>query len=103
MESDTRVKLNAYQLAALGLLSGTIVSIATYLVMRLLLSPIGEHQPAESGESGSEPPIQPGIDPEMPAHVPHHFTEDLVIPGFTETGQDVERDDDTKGRSPEGV
>lgn len=48
-------------------------------------------------------PPQPDVDVAVPATVPSHFTEELVIPGITETGADVERDDETLGRSPEGI
>jgi len=95
MQRNTAVKLNAVQLAALGLAGGTIVSVATYLLVRLLHSPV-------TGQ-GTEAPIQPAVSRQMSVELPHHFTEDLVIPGITETGIGIERQDDTLGRSPEGV
>lgn len=49
------------------------------------------------------PPIQPAVTAQMAAHVPDHFSEELIVPGFTETGQDIERQDEEHGRSPEGV
>lgn len=48
-------------------------------------------------------PVEPMGDAVMPAHIPNHFSEGIVVPGFTETGADVVRDDDNYGRSPEGV
>lgn len=56
-----------------------------------------------SGDAAGRVPVQPAVDRAMPAQVPDHFTEELIIPGLTETGADVERQDDTIGRSPEGV
>jgi hypothetical protein len=38
-----------------------------------------------------------------PAEIPQHFSEDLVVPGFTETGAEIVKQDREEGRSPEGV
>lgn len=107
MEREGLTARNTLQIAALGVLVSAIVSLGVIFTIRLLTggrrrSPEQE-QWANGSTRGTPPPIQPTVDIEMPVRVPHHFSEDVVIPGFTETGQDIERQDDIDGRSPEGV
>lgn len=96
-------------LAGVAVLTSVLVAVGVlYLVRRGhggMSEGSGDHalNGHGSGDHSGTVPIQPGIIREMPAHVPHHFTEELIVPGFTETGQDVEQQDDELGRSPEGV
>lgn len=92
---DVRAPQGAVSVAALALFGSAIAAIATrYILRRTLLS---------SGPRLRPTPVQPAIGKEMPDAVPSHFTEDLIVPGFTATGADVERQDDVFERSPSGV
>lgn len=90
-------------LAGLALMASALVAIGVlYAVRRRAGSPTSTT--AEGGEQpSSRVPIQPAVETVAPAEVPHHFSESLVVPGFTETGMDIERRDDSDGRSPGGV
>lgn len=107
MERQGLTTRNSLQIAALGVLVSAIVSLGVIFTIRVLTghrSPSSDTAEWSDGSvRGTPPPIQPAIGIEMPATVPHHFTEDVVLPGFTETGQDIELQDDADGRSPEGV
>jgi hypothetical protein len=108
VNNRTLANLSPLQLGliALGVSLGSALGVM--LVTRMAGGMRGE--PADHPESGPSDtagaeriPPQPEIDTAMPDVVPSHFSENLVIPGFTETGAQVEQDDDTQGRSPEGV
>lgn len=107
MERDRLTTRNSLQIAALGVLVSAIVSLGVIFTLRFLAP--GRRRSSDTDEwsngsgRGTPAPTQPAVDIEMPATIPHHFTEDVVIPGFTETGQDIELQDDVDGRSPEGV
>lgn len=83
--------------------SQLIRGIALGLIVSTVAGAIAQILRAGSTPHELPPDAQPAVDTSMPAEVPHHFTEDLIVPGFTETGADVERQDDEDGRSPEGV
>jgi hypothetical protein len=107
MERERLTTKNSLQIAVLGILVSAVVSLGVIFTLRFLTG--GRRRPSDGEEwsngstQGTPPPIQPAIGIEMPATIPQHFTEDVVIPGFTETGQDIELQDDIDGRSPEGV
>ena len=119
MERERLTARNSLQIAALGVLVSALVSLIVIFAMRFMMrgraEPATEQHPADTLPSWTGPQavptippaggqaVQPAVDIVMPVEVPQHFTEDIVIPGFTETGQDVELQDDTSGRSPEGV
>lgn len=109
MDAQNRIRLarlNSLQIAGLAVLTSTLAALSVLFAVRLAM---GRHRPVTADvatampESTAPDTVQPAVDSEMEARLPHHFTEDLIIPGFTETGQDVLRDDETAGRSPEGV
>lgn len=87
--------------AAVALLAGALFRAAITAGIVVAARLAASHRSNDDGNASV--PIQPAIDPQMPSQVPHHFTENLLVPGFTETGQQVEEEDDTQGRSPEGV
>lgn len=100
------------RLSPLHLIGGTIFfslvfSAAVYLTNRALRG--GDPSGTEDGESGgtgvgtSSVPVIPTVDPGTPDPEPAHFTEAAMVPGFTETGAQIEHDDDVEGRSPGGV
>lgn len=100
MNNRKLAELGPVPLAALTM----AVSIAGALLVLLMTRLWNGRAAPEIDTAGTERiPPQPEVDLAMPATMPGHFTEELVIPGFTETGADVERDDDTLGRSPEGA
>ena len=45
-------------------------------------------------------PIQPAVNTAAPAQMPHHFSEDLLVPGLTHSGTEIAQQE---GRNPEGV
>jgi hypothetical protein len=100
MNNRRLAELGPIRLAGIAMVASIGSALLVLLFTRLWSGAAGP----EMDTSGADRiPQQPEVDLAMPATVPGHFTEELVIPGFTETGADVERDDDTLGRSPEGV
>lgn len=95
--------LNAPTATLLGALLSALTAALTITAIILFRR---SRRSKGKGHSADDPMMfqaQPAVSTEMSASVPHHFTEDLIIPGFTETGQQVEEQDDTLQRSPEGV
>ncbi len=100
--------MNDRKLAGLGPLQLAGIAMAASIISAILVMLAGRKWKPAAGlaidVSGVKRiPPQPEVDLAMPSSVPTHFTEELILPSFTETGADVERDDDTWGRSPEGV
>jgi hypothetical protein len=96
-KTDRLARLNAYQIAALALVSSSVVAVAVLLLFRR--SKLS--QPAVAPEA--EIPIQPAISTSAPVDIPTHFSEDLLIPGLTHTGAEIAEQDREEGRSTEGV
>jgi hypothetical protein len=88
--------------ASLAIAGATVVVTSLRRRREPAVMPAGTREPVVVNSAGSGE-VQPAVEVEMPATVPHHFTEELIIPGFTETGADVEEQDAHNGRSPEGV
>ncbi|HLJ67420.1 MAG TPA: hypothetical protein VKX16_08675 [Chloroflexota bacterium] len=86
--------LNAYQVAGLAVLTSTVAAIAVLIALRRFIAPA----PAEPGSRGKV-----SLSGRGRSGVPHHFSEELIVPGFTETGAQVLAEDESSGRSPEGV
>jgi hypothetical protein len=107
MERRTLTPTKPYQVAALAglaLLASALVAVGIlYAVRSRVRGAPSEQDPSGNPAASTSVPIQPAVDTIAPAHVPHHFSESLIVPGFTETGTDVERQDRTDGRSPGGV
>jgi hypothetical protein len=116
MNNRTLAELGPLQLAVIAMAASIGSALLVVLVSRLWAGQKEERpQPLpgttqvraperQTDATGADRiPPQPDVETAMPATAPSHFTEELVIPGFTETGADVERDDETLGRSPEGV
>jgi hypothetical protein len=102
-ESRGLDRLNAWQLAGLAAALSTAVAVIVFIYVRRTAEvvPIGRpdhgRRDAFSNRSASE------SRPPKPAGVPRHFSEDLIVPGVTQTGDQIARDDATQGWSPEGV
>jgi hypothetical protein len=99
------------RLSPLSLMMGTVLfsllsSLTVYLVNRRLQrdrSSVGESAGGDGGPVGTASvPVVSTVDPDVP-RTASHFTEATILPGFTETGTQVEHDDDVDGRSPGGV
>lgn len=89
-------ELNAYQIAGLAIVVSTATALSVLYAMRHLTS---ERTPHGDGETSTLPKARgEGI-----SRVPHHFSENLTVPGFTETGREVSERDARQGRSPEGA
>ena len=58
---------------------------------------------SEPEEGTPEAAAQPAVDTTVSAERPAHFSEDLLIPGLTHTGAEIEAGDEEEGRHPEGV
>jgi len=80
--------LNGYQVAGLAFVASTVAAVTTLIVLRRTIL-----RPPPSGAASS--PTSPDV--------PGHFSENLTIPGFTATGEQVADQDAREGRSPEGV
>lgn len=108
MESPTpKLQVSAATLAAAVLSTLTaVLTLGIIFLVRWVTSP-GERtlRPGSDSRQHSpgSPAPQPDVNTVMPAQVPTHFTENVIVPGFTETGADIEEQDDRLGRSPEGV
>lgn len=99
MNNRKLAELGPLRLAGIAMAGSVISAILVMLAGRLF----NRVQSKAIDTSANRIPPQPEADMAMPTTVPSHFTEELILPSFTETGADVERDDDTWGRSPEGV
>lgn len=95
-------RLSPLQLAALaGIVVGGSAAIAVGV---LLIVRMGQARAlADYAEKAEEVPIQPSVATSTSSEVPHHFTEDIVVPDKTFTGLEIVEQDDQIGRSPEGV
>jgi hypothetical protein len=93
---DRLAELNGFQLAGLAVVASTVAALSVLYVLRKI------------GMVGS-PPLppwaasQPAVPHEHQDGTPEHFSETLLVPGITFTGEEVAEQDSTEGRSPEGV
>jgi hypothetical protein len=95
---DRLSALSALQIAALAIAASTIAALATLIGLRRL----GVVK-IQSNQNPDDVQPQPAVPVVTSTTVPRHFSEDVVIPGMTYTGADIQRQDDRTGRSPEGV
>jgi hypothetical protein len=109
-EIDQLSRLSPLQLVLLAIGASALAAVAMLFMIgikRRSGSPRGpgsdRHAAAEPDLYKEEVPVQPAVDTVMQADIPDHFTEDLIVPGFTETGAEIQKDDETLGRSPEGA
>jgi hypothetical protein len=100
MNQDTVSRLSGLQIAVLAFLASAGVAVAVYFGLRRGRIP-GRFSSGRTtrhtdvpGESGR---------PSHAADTPHHFSEDLIVPGFTHTGDEIAEQDAEQGRSSEGV
>lgn len=102
MEANDTERLTVAQIAgiaALAVLGSAVAGISVLIAVRSRRARIvtGEM------EQAARIPTQPAVGTTTAAEVPHHFSEDLVVPGKTLTGQETIEQDNALGRSPEGV
>ena len=93
-----RSPMGAVGIAGLALVTSTIAALVVLFGLRRLLGRAPTERLTGTGQT-----VQPAVDAQMAADMPEHFSEDLVIPGFTQTGIDIEEQDAQSGRSSEGV
>lgn len=84
-------ELKSYQMGALGIVVSTVIAGAMVLLLRKTAFAPSEYWSPGDSETGA------------PAATPHHFSETLVVPGFTETGEEIAEQDAVFGQAPEGV
>jgi len=86
-------RLNAYQIAGLSIVMSTAAALGVLFTIRRWFSGrIGPRaQETASGVGGAG------------RATPEHFSEDLLLPGITHTGDQIRHEDSRAGRSPEGV
>ncbi len=93
-------RLNAYQVAGLAIVSSAVAAGAVLLLMRrFVFRPQSRQETLPTGE----PEVQPAVETSAPTETPHHFSENLIVPGKTATGTEISEQDARDGRSPEGV
>lgn len=102
---DRLARLNAYQLAGVAVATSTGVALAVLLALRRFLFTPAASARADEPETPVSARHSDGAPyaPQWVEAVPHHFTEELVVPGLTQTGEQVLREDMRNGRSREGV
>lgn len=89
--------LQIASLAGLATLTSSVVAVAVHYAVRMRRrAPRSVTYSADQLEVETVP--SPGS-----SHTPDHFSEDVILPGFTATGAQVREDGITRGRSPEGV
>jgi hypothetical protein len=93
---ETRTELNGYQLAGLAVVASTVAALAVLYIVRLL-GIVGPQAMPDGGDTQPAVPHAPGDGAST------HFSEELLVPGLTYSGVEVEEQDRTEGRSPEGV
>lgn len=95
MNEESLANLKPYQIVGLAVILSAAAALAVAFLLRRGRS--RDESPA------ARVPPQPAVSTNSEPGVPQHFTEDLVVPGFTETGAEVSQEDETDGRSPEGA
>lgn len=95
---DKLSDLNKYQIAGLALLGSTLAALSVIFTLRRFglvsrrVTPEAVDGPGQTPDGAA-----------MSSEIPNHFSEDLLVPGLTYTGAEVQQQDDHDGRSPEGV
>jgi hypothetical protein len=95
-KADRLGELNGYQIAGLAAIASTVAALAVVFVLRRsgILGAPGK---------GHAPERQPAVPHSSSAGTPRHFSEELLVPDKTFSGEQVAEQDREKGRSPEGV
>jgi hypothetical protein len=93
---DRLAELNGFQLAGLALLASTVAALSVVYALRKIGVVSAPGLPPWAAS-------QPAVPHTNHEGTPEHFSETLLVPGMTFTGEDVAEQDATEGRSPEGV
>lgn len=91
-------QLNAYQIAALAMLVSTAAALVVVTFVRRFASRLGT-----GGENSGRAMMQPGVGLAPDTGTPRHFSENLIVPGVTESAAEISAQDARQGRSPEGA
>jgi len=106
MKRDRLGEMNSLQIAGLTVLTSAAAALGVLFALRktgFLQRPADSEREDERQPGKGDPAAQPAVDTSAPVSAPRHFSEDVVLPGKTETGEDVVREDDEEGRSSAGV
>ncbi|MDQ2745517.1 MAG: hypothetical protein M3Z66_24935 [Chloroflexota bacterium] len=95
---DKLSELNKYQIAGLAVLGSTLAALSVVFTLRRFGLVRRRAAPDAVDAPGQTP-----TGAAMSSEIPQHFSEDLLVPGITYTGAEVQQQDDHDGRSPEGV
>ena len=95
-KTDRLGELNGYQIAALAILASTLAALGVLYALRRI-GILGA--PPVPPEFATQPAVPHGQE----ERTPDHFTEELLVPGITHTGEEIAEQDRENGRSPEGV
>ena len=105
MDRRTVGGLSGYQLAAItgtAVVGSVTAAVSVLLIVRRRTRAMiarGQQEPKLESSSTAEATRQEATGPE----IPRHFSEELLIPGLTHTGVEIVQEDESNGRSPEGV
>lgn len=90
---DSRLALTPRRILIIAIIWSLLSTAATLAYLRMSRAP--DVQPVERPNEFPQAPVS-----ETP---PPHFTENIIVPGFTETGEQIMEQDAEQGWSPEGV
>lgn len=107
-KDDRLAKLTPRKIVLGAAIWSFLASCATLAVVRFLKSRrtgTSREEVVRRMAEGTVSPIEhPNVLTGTPTtDAPPHFTEDIIVPGFTETGEQIMEQDAEHGRSPEGV
>ena len=89
METSTRLgRMNAYQIAGLAILCSSVAAITVLVAVRRTVA----------RRTAQNPPTAVPF-----TTTPAHFTENMIVPGITQTGTEIAEEDAQLGHSEEGV
>jgi hypothetical protein len=114
MERNQVSRLSPYQSLVLAVIMSMLTALAVLFALRLRdHTAVSEPAAPPPAPDTNEPPAAPAMAPADAAQpavstasqteVPNHFSEDLIVPGFTHTGPEIVEQDIREGARPDGV
>lgn len=102
MKTDRLTKLGPFHLAAGAMVFSLLISLMV-MAATWLLTRAGSAPQTEGSSTETPSVVQPELETPISTEPPSHFTEEIIVPGFTQTGAQIAEEDATRGSSPEGV
>lgn len=105
MDRRTVGGLSGYHLAAItgtAVVGSVTAAVSVLLIVRRRTRAMivrGQQESKLESSSAAEATRKEATGPE----IPRHFSEELLIPGLTHSGVEIVQEDESNGRSPEGV